>query len=262
MTVLGTAVRRGIGAGAAAGLLLVLGTAGTAEAVSAAAAPQVKICGKNATNLRKPPLALRFDKLHKVYYVGGSWSRFGLKAGNSTGARCAAVRPVLVFGARNRPLRQGDVRLQWKAKAGRGGKAGWHGSAMVAENGVLMGLAGPAKGLTLPAGARTTVPLRMRFATGAPTGQWLTLAIGYEPVLLEGQTVPLPVGVSDPHLFRVAHRPRPQPRPHPRPSTGPQRPQLAETGAPAATVAAAGTALLSLVGGAGLVRLSRRRSSD
>ncbi|MFC1432913.1 hypothetical protein ACEZDB_19925 [Streptacidiphilus sp. N1-3] len=242
MTVLGTGVRRGMAAGVAAGLLLA-GTAGTAEAV-ATAAPAVRVCGLDPATFTKPSLALAYQKLHKVYYAGGSWSGFTLKAGNSTPARCAGVLPVVVFGSRGRPLRRGDVRMQWRT-----GRGGWHGSAMVAENGVLMGLVGPAQGLSLAARGKAAVPLRMRFSTGAPTGQWVTMAIGYAPVTLEGETAALPVGISDPRLFRVLRQVR-------RPSGAPQ---LAETGGPPRTAVAAGASLLCLGGGAGLLALSRRR---
>jgi hypothetical protein len=190
----------------------------------------------------RPPLALKLAPLRKVYYVGGSWSPFALSADNGTAAACPGVLPVVVFGAQGTTLRTADLQVQWES--GRGAAAVWHSSALIAEDGVLVGLVGPDQGLTLAARGSTAVPMRMRFADGAPTGQWVTMAIGYEPVTLEGDTVPLPVGVSDPHLFQVVR---------------PGGPQLARTGGGPATVPLAALSLLALGTGAALLLLSRRR---
>jgi hypothetical protein len=235
----------GAAASAAVGLL-----AGSAAAPGAGL-PVVTVCGVDSALFAHPPLGLRFTGLRGEYRVGGSWSAFTLGAANRTAADCPGVLPVVVFGARGTALRTGDVRVQWRS--GRGGPAVWHTSAVVAEGGMLVGLVGPAEGLSLAAGGDTAVPLRMRFAGGAPTGQWVTMAIGYEPVALAGQTQPLPVGVSDPHLFRVLRSPVPAPA-----RTGRS---LARTGASADTARLAGAGLLAVSGGTALVLLARRRSA-
>ena len=259
------AVRRGLVL-AAAGLLLgqgalVLGAAGTAQAAPSAAlsatattaTATATVCGKDLAALGKPPLGLAFTGLRKVYRAGGSWSRFTLRARNRTGAACHGVLPVVVLGSRAAPLGQGDVRIQWRSAKG----TAWHRSSVVAEDGVLVALAGPGRGVTLPAKGRTALPLRMRFAGGAPTGQWVTLAIGFEPVDLAGETTAFPVGVSDPHYFRVQRR-----------GTGSgggthrtDRPQLARTGGSGQTGAAAAGAVMALGGGAALVGYARRRGA-
>ncbi|MFC1417340.1 hypothetical protein [Streptacidiphilus cavernicola] len=211
-----------------------------------APAPSAVVCGRDVAGIGRPPLGLGFSGLRASYDLGGDWSGFTLRAGNATPAACPGVLPVVVFGAQGTALRTGDLQVQW-----RDGGGAWQRTALVAEDGLLVGLVGPARGLTLPSGSTRLLPMRMRFAGGAPTGQWVTMAIGYEPVALDGQTVPLPVGVSDPHLFRVV----------PRPSADAQ---LARTGgSPATAAAAAGSAAL-LGGGAGLLllaRLTRRRSA-
>jgi hypothetical protein len=141
---------------------------------------------------------------------------------------------------------------------------------MVSEAGVLVGVVGPEQGLTLSAKGGVAVLLRMRFRHGAPLGEWMTMTIGYEPVSLDGQTVPVPVGVSDPRLFRVQRHGGGAGDGSATGSdsaTGSGRgsrggaaaPQLAATGASATTGRAAGAAALATVGGVGLVGYSRRR---
>ncbi|MEY9963154.1 hypothetical protein ABIA33_001187 [Streptacidiphilus sp. MAP12-16] len=250
----GRGIGLGIGLGAAglvAGPALLLGTAGTASAASAATPVSAgtagtagtAVCGVDFDALSQTPLTLRFKGLHGVYRAGGQWSRFRLTVRTRAGQSCAGVRPVVVFGARNRTLRRGDVRLQWRQGSG------WHRVSMVAAQGSLVGQVGPGQGLTLPARSRTALPLRMRLAPGAPPGQWLTMAVGFEPVTLAGQTVPLPVGISDPHYFRVV---RATERRH-------DAPQLAETGGSGLVPLAAGGSALALGGGVALVACARRR---
>ena len=273
------AIRRGVALGAAGLVLgqgaLVLATAGTAQAAPAPRAdrvvPTATVCGKDLAKLRKQPLGLSIGGLRTVYRAGGTRSEFRLRARNLTGGSCPQVLPVVVFGSQRKPLRGSDLRLQWRTGHGRG--AAWRKSPLLAEGGVLVAQLGPRRGLTLAARQSTTVPLRMRFASGAPTGQWGTIAFGYEPVQLDGETVPFPVGVSDPQFFRVrghsAHhgggagsRSGPAHRPQwptaPQPAAGPQ---LAVTGGSGLTGAAGIGAVLALGGGAGLLGFVRRRGA-
>ncbi|QMU67800.1 LPXTG cell wall anchor domain-containing protein [Streptacidiphilus sp. P02-A3a] len=240
-----------------AGPLVALGTAGTASAAVPArvGAAVDSACGVNLDNVDRAPLSLRLHGLHRVYRAGGGWSPARLGLRNRLSESCAGVRPVLVFGARAGVLRRGDVRLQWR----RGARGGWQPVRLRAEEGVLAGQVGPDAGLTVPAGGRAGVPLRLRIGHRAPLGQWLTLAVGFEPVVLEGQSVPLPVGVSEPYLFRVVragHRGNGGPAAGHRERGGPDwGPRLAETGTDAGVAAGAAAALL--LGGGGLVLLRR-----
>ena len=155
-------------------------------------------CGLELVQGKRQALALRLRGLHRVYPAGGRWSRFSLTVGNRLAVPCRRVAAVVVFGARSRTLHRGDVQLQWRRAAGR-----WNPVGLLDEAGVLAGKVGPAAGTGLAAGSRTAVPLRLRFGRSAPDGQWLTMAVGFVPVRLGGQSVPLPVGVSEPYLFRV-----------------------------------------------------------
>lgn len=254
-----TSVVRAMGLAAAGVLLGTVGSATSATSAFAAApaaapdaGPQVLVCGLDATTLGRPPLTLRFTKLHKVYYAGGNWSKFRLTLRNRTAASCPGVRPVVVYAARSGALRKGDVRLQWRAGRGAGS---WHRARTVDEAGVLVGLVGPDRGLTLPGRSGAKLPLRMRFPSGAPLGEWLTMAIGFEPVSLDGERIPLPVGISDPHTFQL----RRLGSGHGHGGRAPGGPELAATGGSAATGWAAGAAVAALGGGAGLVGYSRRR---
>ena len=262
-------MRQTIGLGLAAlvaGPLVAMGTAGTASAAVPARAGSVvdSACGVDLATVDRAPLVLRLHGLHRVYPAGGGWSRARLGLRNRLSGPCAGVRPVMVFGARAGGLRRGDVRLQWR----RGTRGGWRPVRLKAENGVLAGQVGPDAGLTVPAGGRAGVPLRLRIGRGAPLGQWLTMAVGFEPVALQGQPVPLPVGVSEPYLFRVVrggHRPAGGSAAgvsaagyweHGGPGRGPRsaEAQLAETGDDTGVVAGAAAALLL---GGGLVLLRR-----
>ena len=226
-------------------------------------------CGLELVQGKRQALALRLRGLHRVYPAGGRWSGFSLTVGNRLAVPCRRVAPVVVFGARSRTLHRGDVQLQWRKAAGR-----WHPVALLDEAGVLAGKAGPAAGIGPAPGSRTTVPLRLRFGRSAPGGQWLTMAVGFAPVRLGGQLVPLPVGVSEPYLFRVEHAVRGERHGRPAQRTDRRaaqwtahradrwRPQLAGTGA-AGVGPAALTALALLGAGAALLlaagRGARRR---
>jgi len=248
-----------------AGPLLALGPAVDAgAAVPAAAAARAgaapdSACGVDLGTVDRPPLALRLHGVRHVYRAGGGWSPARLALRNRLSLPCAGVRPVLVFGVRGRSPRHGDVRLQWR----RGPRGGWHPVRLLAEEGVLAGQVGPDAGLGVAGRGRTSVPLRLRIGRGAAPGQWLTMAVGFEPVLLQGQSVPLPVGVSEPYLFRVVSAARGGQddrgrRGGRRWAGAPERgapEQLAATGDDVS--AAAGAAALLLAGGAGLVLLRR-----
>jgi len=263
--------RQTIGLGLAvlvAGPLLALGPAADAgaavpavAAARAGAAPD-SACGVDLGTLDRPPLALLLQGVRHVHRAGGGWSSARLALRNRLSRPCAGVRPVLVFGVRGRSPRHGDVRLQWR----RGPRGGWHPVRLLAEAGVLAGQVGPDAGLTVAGRGRASVPLRLRIGRGAAPGQWLTMAVGFEPVLLQGQQVPLPVGVSEPSLFRVVRAARGgrggrgdqggQGGLGRRPWAGAPE-QLAATGDDVS--AAAGAAALLLTGGAGLVLLRRAR---
>ncbi|MEZ0090451.1 hypothetical protein [Streptacidiphilus sp. EB129] len=187
---------------AGSGLLLAAAPAASAAARhSPVHTTRARSCGVDAGRLGRPPLTLRLERLHRVYRVRGSgWSAFRLTAADRPGVRCAGVRPVLVFGTKAGGLRTGEVRLEWR----RGGRHGrWVPVPMVEGEGALAGQVGPARGLAPAAGGRVSVLLRMRFGAGAPPGRWLTMAVGYERVRLAGVMVPLPVGITDPHYFRL-----------------------------------------------------------
>jgi len=280
-------MRQTIGLGLAvllAGPAVALGPAASAVAATAAAAgparPSAAVasaCGVDLGALDHPPLALRLHGVRRFYREGGGWSPIRLTLRNRLGRRCAGVRPVLVFGLRAGGLRHDDVRLQWRRGGGAGGGpgGGWRTvslrveAAVSSPEAVLAGQTGPAAGLAVAAGSRVAVPMRMRIGPGAPLGQWLTMAVGFEPVVLAGQPVPLPVGISDPSLFRVVHgqghtrvhaRARTYARTHAHAGFRGGRSQLAETGAGtgAGTLAAGGAAAVLLLGcGAGLLVLRR-----
>ena len=281
-------MRQTIGLGLAvllAGPAVALGPAASAVAATAAAAGPARpgaavasACGVDLGALDHPPLALRLHGVRRFYREGGGWSPIRLTLRNRLGRRCAGVRPVLVFGLRAGALRHGDVRLQWRRGGGAGGSGGgWRTVPLRAEaavsspEAVLAGQTGPAAGLAVAAGSRAAVPMRMRIGRGAPLGQWLTMAVGFEPVVLDGQPVPLPVGISNPSLFRVVHgqghsrgHSRANSRSHARTYAHAGfrggRSQLAETGAGtgAGTLAAGSAAAVLLLGcGAGLLVLRR-----
>ena len=232
-----------------AGPVLALGAADPALATvpALAGSPVASACGVDLGSVGHQPLALRLHGVRHRYPAGGGWSPIRLGLRNRLGRRCAGVRPVMVFGVRGGGLRHGDVRLQWRR-----GPGGWQQVPLRPEAGVLAGQTGPAAGLTVPADGRAAVPMRLRIGRGAPPGQWLTMAVGFEPVLLAGQSVPLPVGISNPYLFRVV---RGTGRHGHHLASG--RPQLAETGDTAPAAAGTAAALL-LGGGTGLVLLRRR----
>jgi hypothetical protein len=230
-----------LGPAAAPAVAAPASAAGPAGAGAAAASA----CGVDLGTVDHPPLALRLHGVRRVYPAGGGWSPIRLTLRNRLGRRCAGVRPVMVFGVRAGGLRQGDVRLQWRR-----GSGGWRPVPLLAEQtalaraAVLTGQTGPSRGLAVPAGGRTAVPMRMRIGRGAPPGQWLTMAVGFEPVLLAGRPVPLPVGISDPALFRVVRaggwaRGRSRWRGH---GAAAGRPELAETGVGIGAGTGAGTA--------------------
>ncbi|TDU04296.1 hypothetical protein EDD99_2753 [Streptomyces sp. 846.5] len=224
----------------------VLGVAGTARAASSGtrAAP----CSVGSASGQ--PLGLALHRFHRVYRAGGSWSGARLGVRNHTGASCRGVQPVLVLGAHKRGLRAGEVRLQWRRGAG----ASWQRVRLLEEDGALLGRIGPADGLAVTPKGRASVPLRLRFSAGAPLGRWVTLAVGYVPVPLEGEPVPLPVGITDPHFFRVVGG-----QVVSRHVVSKERPQLAATGGSEATAVIAWAAALSVGGGAALVGCARRR---
>jgi hypothetical protein len=173
---------------------------------------------------------------------GRHWSTFRLRVHNRTALRCP-VTTVLAYAARQGGLRPGSVQLQWR----RSGH--WVRVPAKVQLGVLLALAGPRGGLDLRGHARSQVRLRMRFPADAPKGEWVTLSVGFTPLTdRTGATLPWPVGVSDPHVFRVVgtgHRPSGAPR-------------LAETGADAtSTLALCTGAVACLASGAALLR--RRR---
>jgi len=205
-------IRRTVGLGIAAllaGQALTLG-AGAAPALAAGSKPLA--CGADTSSFEKLPLVLGLGRLRQVYPAGGQWAEFRLEVRNPTAARCSGVRPVVAFGAWARDLGRADVQLQWDRGRGRGG--GWQPVALVSEAGELGGQVGPGSGLTLAAHGAADLPLRMRIGPGAPSGQWLAIAVGLAQERSHGQVVPLPVGISDPYFFRVAPAVRPvRPRP-------------------------------------------------
>ncbi|WP_152627408.1 hypothetical protein [Streptacidiphilus melanogenes] len=135
--------------------------------------------------------------VRSVYAAGGRWSTLRLTVHNGTRTVCRRLRPVLVYGARNRTLRVDAVRLETRL----GGH--WRAVPLSAALGELTGAVGPAAGLRLHSGQTTTLTLRMRLARGAPHGEWLSLAVAYAPVPHQGTTVIWPVGVTNPAYFRV-----------------------------------------------------------
>lgn len=251
------AVRRawvsGIGVAMLVGQAL-LGAAGTAQAASGGS-PAAR-CGVDAGSASRQPLGLALKRFHRVYRVGGPWSAARLGVRNHTGASCRGVQPVLVLGAHSRGLHAGDVRLQWR----RGTGASWQRIRLLEEDGALLGRIGPAAGLEVTAKSRASVPLRLRFTAGAPRGRWVALAVGYLPVPLDGEFVPLPVGITDPHYFRVVENRVVGNRVGKgQPARPVLRPQLAATGGMDLTAPLAWAAAGSVGGGAALLGCARRR---
>jgi hypothetical protein len=88
----------------------------------------------------------------------------------------------------------------------------------------------------------------------------VALAVGYLPVPLDGEFVPLPVGITDPHYFRVVENRVVGNRVGKgQPARPVLRPQLAATGGMDLTAPLAWAAAGSVGGGAALLGCARRR---
>ncbi|RAG86266.1 hypothetical protein DN069_07335 [Streptacidiphilus pinicola] len=165
-----------------------------ARQAAAPAAQPPKAC-PGAT--RSNPVAVTLRGVRSAYAAGGRWSTLRLSLHNGTRAVCGQLRPVLVYGARNRTLRPDAVRLQTRI----GGH--WRSVTLNAALGELAGTVGPTNGLRLAPGRTVMLTVRMRLAAGAPRGEWLSLAVAYAPLQSKGTTVTWPVGVTNPAYFRV-----------------------------------------------------------
>ncbi|WP_157597480.1 hypothetical protein [Streptacidiphilus rugosus] len=166
-------------------------------AIPAQAAPPVVRAAPCADASRPSPMAVTLSGVHGAYRAGGGWTTLRLTVRNRTGAVCAQVRPVLVYGARGRTLRANALRLE----SLRGGH--WHRVDLDPALGQLAGRVGPSAGLRLRAGESATLQVRMRVTRAAPHGEWLSLAVAYAPMQSKGTTVSWPVGVTNPSYFRV-----------------------------------------------------------
>lgn len=164
-----------------------------AHAASRVAATPEACAGAARTN----PVEVTLAGVRSAYAAGGRWSTLRLTLHNGTRTVCGRLKPVLVYGARNKTLRANAVRLETRL----GGH--WHVVPLTAELGELAGAVGPAGGLRLHPGQSTSLTVRMRLARGAPRGEWLSLAVAYAPLQQKGTTVVWPVGVADPAYFRV-----------------------------------------------------------
>lgn len=163
----------------------------------AAAATHPRACS-GAT--RSNPVTVTLRGVRSAYAAGGRWSTLRLSLRNGTRAVCGQLRPVLVYGARDRTLRVDAVQLQTRI----GGH--WRSVTLNAALGELAGSVGPTGGLRLRPQGTATLTVRMRLARGAPRGEWLSLAVAYAPLQNKGTTVTWPVGVTDPAYFRVVSR--------------------------------------------------------
>ena len=166
-----------------------------APAAPAAQAPKAPPACAGAK--KSNPVAVTLSGVRSAYAAGGRWSTLRLSLRNGTRAVCGQLKPVLVYGARNRTLRVDAVRLQTRI----GGH--WRTVTMNAALGELAGAVGPADGLRLRSQETATLTVRMRLARSAPRGEWLSLAVAYAPLQSKGTTVTWPVGVTDPAYFRV-----------------------------------------------------------
>jgi hypothetical protein len=166
----------------------------SAQATTRAVATAPGAC---AGATRSNPVAVTLTGVFSAYTAGGRWSTLRLTLHNRTRTVCGQLKPVLVYGARDRTLRVDAVRLESR----RGGQ--WRVVPLSAALGELVGAVGPTTGLRLQPGQTTTLTLRMRVTRGAPHGEWLTLAVAYAPVRQKGSTAVWPVGVTSPSYFRV-----------------------------------------------------------
>ncbi|AEW94275.1 MULTISPECIES: hypothetical protein [Streptomycetaceae] len=121
------------------------------------------VCGDPAAT--EFPVVARLDG-GPVAYVPGERARgFTLTLRNTTGDECREVHPVIVLVDAERKLTPGRIALEWR----RPGGAGWQPVAFEGtEHAENVGLAGGENGpgLTVPAHATVTVPLRLRFTDG------------------------------------------------------------------------------------------------
>ncbi|MEZ0066062.1 hypothetical protein ABIA32_002071 [Streptacidiphilus sp. MAP12-20] len=146
---------------------------------------------------RPSPMAVTLSGVRAAYAAGGGWSTLRLTVRNRTRSVCGQLKPVLVYGARDRTLRVDAVRLESR----RGGR--WQRVNLDAALGELAGQIGPSRGLSLRPGESVTLQVRMRLSRSAPHGEWLSLAVAYAPMQTKGTTVAWPVGVTNPSYFRV-----------------------------------------------------------
>jgi hypothetical protein len=164
-----------------------------AKSAPPAGAPSKACAGATWSN----PVGVALTGVRAAYVAGGRWSTLRLTLHNSTRTVCAQLKPVLVYGARNRTLRVDAVRLErWLA-------GHWRRVTLNAALGELAAAVGPAGGLRLHPGETRTLTVRMRVARSAPRGEWLSLAVVYAPLQNKGTTVIWPVGVTNPAYFRV-----------------------------------------------------------
>ncbi|WP_042365124.1 hypothetical protein [Streptacidiphilus neutrinimicus] len=186
---------------AAGALCAAIGLAGSvalpataARAASHATATRAEAC---AGSKRSNPVAVTLRGVRSAYSAGGRWSTLRLTLHNGTRTGCGQLKPVLVYGARDRTLRVDAVRLETRLDGH------WRAVPLSAALGELAAAVGPAGGLWLRAGQTTTLTVRMRVARSAPHGEWLSLAVAYAPLRRRGTTVSWPVGVTNPSYFRV-----------------------------------------------------------
>ncbi|KOG73767.1 hypothetical protein ADK38_40440, partial [Streptomyces varsoviensis] len=132
------------------------------------------------------PVTARLSGGPSTYGSGAGWRGWRLELRAATGAGCRAVHPVAVLADRNRALRPRDIRMEfyderarrWRpvrfvrtVRANAAENVGVFGGGSPGTSGAPDTPAAPGfPGFDVPAGRSVVVPVRQRFAAGAPEG--------------------------------------------------------------------------------------------